>query len=92
MNMKISELKTIECEFIPDILENGFIYVSRKYQTAIHLCACGCGEHTVTPFNVSHGWTLTDDAAGITLNPSIGNQNFNCKSHYYVTNGKIVNC
>ena len=34
---------------IPNILENGILYISEKYKTAIHLCACGCGEHTVTP-------------------------------------------
>ncbi len=90
--MKITELKTVECVHMPEKLENGFIYVSREFDLAIHLCACGCGVDTVTPFNSDKGWNLIDDTDGITLTPSIGNQNFDCKSHYYVTNGKTVDC
>lgn len=90
--MLIKELKTLEVETIPQELEQGIIYISRKYETAIHLCACGCKEKTVTPFNKPYGWTLTDDTEGITLRPSIGNQNMPCKSHYWVTNSKIQPC
>ena len=90
--MFIKHLESREVETMPEFLEDGIIYISRKYETAIHLCACGCKEQTVTPFNKPYGWTLTDDKDGVTLRPSIGNQNMSCKSHYFITNGKVENC
>lgn len=86
------KLKTMEVECVPEKLEQGIIYVSRKYGTAIHLCACGCGEQTVTPFRGVIAWELTDGAEGVTLRPSIGNQNFPCGSHYWITNGDVQPC
>lgn len=88
----LDKLMTKEVKFIPDELENGLIYVSDEFQIAIHLCACGCGEKTVTPFGSPSGWELKKDIEGITLSPSIGNQNFACKSHYYLKNGKVIKC
>lgn len=90
--MKFKQLKTVEVETIPRNMEDGLIYVSRRFGTAIHLCACGCGEKTVTPFEGPHGWTLTDGENGVTLRPSIGNQNFPCRSHYWITNGAVEPC
>lgn len=86
------ELKTCEIETMPDEIEQGVLYVSRRYEVAIHLCACGCGIKTVTPFSGLYGWVLTDGANGITLRPSIGNQNFPCGSHYWITDGKVQPC
>jgi hypothetical protein len=90
--MKIIKLKTEEVETIPRELQDGVIYVSRKFGTAIHLCACGCGEKTVTPFTGINSWELTDGTNGVTLRPSIGNQNFPCHSHYWITNGEVQPC
>lgn len=85
----VTKLSTQDVELMPDVLEKGVIYVSEKYQIAIHLCACGCGIETVTPFGKPNGWDLTRGPNGITLSPSIGNMSFPCGSHYYVTDGKI---
>ena len=76
-------------EFIPEVknMKDGILYVSLKYKTAIHLCACGCKNQTVTP--LSQGWTLTNDRNKMSLRPSIGNFQFPCKSHYYITNNLI---
>lgn len=75
-------------EFIPEDLEGGVLYVSRKYQTATHLCACGCKERVVTSLGPL-GWTLSEADAGISLRPSIGNSNFPCRSHYWIREGGI---
>lgn len=75
-------------EFIPDELEDGILYISIKYCTAIHKCVCGCGNEVVTPISPTD-WRLTFDGKTISLNPSIGNWNFDCKSHYWITNNKI---
>jgi hypothetical protein len=91
--MKSKHLEKREVEFINDPLEDGVLYVSRRFQLAIHLCACGCREKTVTPLDDgTSGWRLTEEPNGVTLHPSIGNQNFNCRSHYWITNGEVVPC
>lgn len=76
-------------DFIPELIDmkDGILYISEKYKTAIHLCACGCRNQTVTP--LSQGWTLTKSDGKITLLPSIGNFQFKCRSHYYITNNLI---
>lgn len=90
--MKTNVLKTCEVETMPEKIEQGIIYVSRRYGTAIHLCACGCGIETVTPFEGQFAWVLTDGVNGVTLRPSIGNQNFPCRSHYWITDGEVQPC
>ncbi len=47
-------------EFLPMNLEEGKLYISMKYCTAVHLCACGCGERVVTPLQ-PNGWKLSFD-------------------------------
>ncbi len=90
--MKISNLKTEEVEFIPKEMKDGIIYVSYQFGLAIHRCACGCGISTVTPFEGHNSWTLTKGPNGVTLRPSIGNQQFPCKSHYWITDGVVQPC
>ena len=91
---KISELKPVYVEeFIPGELEDGILYISKRFGIAIHLCACGCGQKTVTDLKPrwSDGWTLTDDDGRITLRPSIGNFNGEnpYHAHYFITDNKI---
>jgi len=74
---------------IPEILEDNVIYVSIPFETVIHKCCCGCGREVVTPLSPT-GWSLTFDGETITLSPSIGNWNFECKSHYFIRNDKVV--
>ena len=76
-------------EFIPDELETGVVYVSIPYATAVHACACGCGEEIVTPLSPTD-WTLLFDGDSISLAPSIGNWGFRCRSHYWITKGEVV--
>lgn len=74
---------------IPDVIDEGVIYISIEYATAIHKCCCGCGNKVVTPFS-SYDWKLTFDGVSVSLNPSIGNWSFPCQSHYWITNSEIV--
>jgi len=75
-------------DFIPDTVEDGALYISIKYCTAIHKCVCGCGNEVVTPLSPTD-WKLTFDGQSISLYPSIGNWNFECQSHYWITKNKI---
>ena len=75
-------------EFIPDKVEEGVIYISIEYCTAIHKCVCGCGNEVVTPLSPTD-WRLTFNGKSITIYPSIGNWNFECQSHYWIKSNKI---
>ena len=70
-------------------LENDTLYISLKYNVAIHKCACGCGNEVVTPFDEINGWVLSYNGKSISLSPSIGNWNLPCKSHYWISNGEV---
>lgn len=76
-------------EFIPPILEEGILYITVEYKTAVHLCACGCGNKVITPITPNH-WKLTYDGKTVSLSPSIGNWSFACQSHYWVGKNEIV--
>lgn len=75
-------------QYIPERLEDGVLYISVEYATAIHNCCCGCGGRVVTPLSPA-GWSLTFDGETVSLSPSIGNWSFKCKSHYWITRNKI---
>jgi hypothetical protein len=84
-------MKTIQHKFvesIPDVLEEGVLYISLQYCTAIHKCVCGCGNEVVTPLAPTD-WKMTFDGVSITLHPSIGNWNFECRSHYWIVRNEI---
>lgn len=87
----IQELEPIYVEFIPDVLESGKLYISSKYKVANHLCACGCGEQTVTPLDTNGKcWHLIEIEGKVSLTPSIGNQKFQCRAHYMITDNMII--
>jgi len=75
-------------EFIPDFLEDGVLYISIDYCTAVHKCICGCGNEVVTPLSPTD-WELRFDGKSVSLFPSIGNWGFECKSHYFIIHNKI---
>ena len=76
-------------ETIPDAVEDGVLYISLKYCTAIHKCVCGCGNEVVTPISPTD-WKLIFDGKTVSLSPSIGNWSFNCQSHYWIKRNEIV--
>ena len=73
---------------IPNIteMEEQLIYISLEYKTASHLCLCGCKNLTVTPLGIGW-WTIFIERGKINIQPSIGNFQFDCKSHYIIKNG-----
>jgi hypothetical protein len=85
--MKSKSLDPVFTESIPANLEQGNLYVSMLYETAVHLCACGCGTKVVTPFG-THDWAITFDGT-VSLRPSVGNGQQACRSHYYVRSNRI---
>jgi len=86
---KIAKLAHRFVEFIPEVIEEGVLYVSMEHATAIHRCCCGCGKEVVTPLGPTD-WTLIYDGAAITLHPSIGNWGFACQSHYWIRGDFVI--
>jgi len=75
-------------EFIPGELKEGTIYVSVRFGTVSHLCCCGCGNKVVTPLRPTD-WKLIFDGKTVSLDPSIGNWSFACRSHYWIRNNRV---
>jgi hypothetical protein len=78
--MRTTQFRPIFVKYIPEELEEGYLYISMEYATASHLCACGCGETVVTPI-FPKLWQLYYNGKEISLTPSIGNYEFPCQSH-----------
>lgn len=76
-------------EFIPKEREEGVLYVSIPYATAVHNCFCGCGTKVVTPISPV-GWQLTFDGETVSLSPSVGSWSFACRSHYFIRKDAVV--
>lgn len=87
--MRIEVLEPEFVEFIPGTLADGVLYVSIPYATAVHNCCCGCRQKVVTPLTPTD-WALTFDGESVSLYPSIGNWSFECRSHYWVRNGRVT--
>src|ERR1700686_1232920 len=76
-------------EYMPDVLMDGTIYVSMTFATVAHKCCCGCGGEVVPPLSPPD-WGLSFDGQSISLDPSIGNWSFSCKSHYWIRRNKVI--
>jgi hypothetical protein len=74
---------------IPDTLESDTLYISIPYNSILHKCACGCGEEVSTPLSPSD-WELSYNGESVTLNPSIGNWSYKCRSHYWIRENQVV--
>lgn len=86
-----SSAKKIEHRFVdymPERLDDGILYVSIRFRIASHNCCCGCGREVITSFS-PNAWRLTYDGETVSLYPSIGNWNFECKSHYWITRNTV---
>lgn len=80
-------LELVLVKYVPNILEEGKIYISEEYKTSSHLCPCGCGQKVVLPFYM---WTHTIKDGKLTTDPSIGNYKYECKSHYNIINNEVI--
>jgi hypothetical protein len=81
-------LTPVFVEFIPEILEDGKLYISLTYSTAVHNCCCGCGYKVVTPLSPT-GWRITVEGKFVSLYPSIGNWGYPCQSHYWIRRNAV---
>lgn len=75
-------------DYVPKLLDDGVLYVSIRFGTAVHRCACGCGQQVVTPLGPAE-WKVTYDGRTVSLAPSIGNWSYPCRSHYWIDEGRV---
>lgn len=76
-------------DMMPETLEAGRLYISKRFRTAAHLCACGCGSRVVTPLKPAK-WQLTEVEGLVSLSPSIGRWQLPCKSHYWIRDNQVL--
>ena len=84
--------QTLEHRFVRNVpreLDPGVLYISVDYATAVHSCCCGCGDRVVTPFTPTD-WRMTFDGASVSLDPSVGNWNQKCRSHYVIQRNRVL--
>ena len=86
--MRVSQLTPVFVEHVPEPVPEGILYISVQYGTAVHKCCCGCGHEVVTPMSPTD-WRLIFDGESVSLEPSIGNWSFPCRSHYWVTKNRV---
>lgn len=87
--MRASSFQHEFVEYIPSEPSEGVVYVSIPFATAVHKCACGCGNEVVTPLSPTD-WRLTFDGKTVSLYPSIGNWSFPCRSHYWIKRDAVT--
>ena len=81
-------------EFIPadgNELVPGVVYISMTHNTVVHRCPCGCGglsEFTLDPIR----FHIKYDGEYVSFEPSIGNSNLSCRSHYWIRENKVYWC
>jgi uncharacterized protein DUF6527 len=75
-------------EFIPDRLEPGVLYISLRFNTVLHRCACGCGSEVATPLSPAQ-WRLDSHGNAVSLYPSIGSWSLPCRSHYWIRRNRV---
>jgi Family of unknown function (DUF6527) len=76
-------------EFMPKTLDEGVLYISMTYATASHICFCGCGKKVVTPVSPTD-WRMTFNGDSVSLDPSVGNWSYPCRSHYILRGNRVI--
>jgi hypothetical protein len=74
-------------ERIPKQLDSGVLYHSEEFGVAALLCACGCGHRVMLLVPDSH--QVSSKGGMATVRPSISVCDAPCRSHYFVTAGKV---
>ena len=87
--MRRTTVKHEFVHFIPDALQEGTVYVSIPFSTALHRCCCGCGSEVVTPLSPTD-WELIFNGKTISLYPSIGSWALPCQSHYWIRRDAVI--
>lgn len=86
------EVTTFDLELVhrvPEKPQSGILYACFDCNVVVHLCACGCKEKVVLPIDPEF-WKVEYDGESLSLQPSIGNFQYPCKSHYWIRKNKVI--
>jgi hypothetical protein len=72
---------------IPKQLSEGVVYYNEEFELAALLCACGCGHRVTLLVPDSH--QVISEGGLATIRPSIAVCDAPCKSHYFITGGRV---
>jgi hypothetical protein len=87
--VKLTAIEPKFVDYIPRELDEGVLYISEPFNVAVHKCASGCGEKVVTPLSPVE-WRLKKEGQFVSLYPSIGNWNYECRSHYWIRKNEVI--
>ena len=88
---KQSLKRLIEVDYLPKNLKEHKVYVEGDW-TAAFICPCGCKERIELNLvdDVRPYWQISGDDR-VSIKPSV-NKRDGCKSHFFITNGKVIWC
>lgn len=89
MSARSDVFRLVPCDSFPDEPQSGVFYYSEDFRSSLHLCACGCERRVVLPIKPA-GWRMDVGDAGVSLYPSVGNREFDCRSHYLIRDGAVI--
>jgi hypothetical protein len=88
--MKVQILKPQYVEQLPDEMKEGVFYICEAFDLTAHKCCCGCGEDVYNKLGPAK-WRLTKMPDGsVSLDPSVGNWKYACKSHYWISKNRVI--
>lgn len=97
MTVKPLVFKVEFSKYIPEDKVEGILYISREYETAVHLCPCGCGAEIPIPITedpreingIRNPWYMSIPYKNVvTISPSLLNRE--CGAHYFITQNKVI--
>jgi hypothetical protein len=87
--MKTNIIRPEYVTHFPATFQEGVLYISEEFETAGHLCCCGCGERVITPLNPAK-WQIRKSGNKVSLSPSVGNWKYTCQSHYWISLNQVI--
>ena len=87
--MELKEFDLQVVRRVPEELQYGILYACFECNVVVHLCACGCGKKVVLPIDPNF-WSVKYNGETVSLEPSIGNYQFPCQSHYWIKYNRVI--
>lgn len=88
--MKVEIIKPQYVTQLPDQINEGLLYICEEFDLTAHKCCCGCGEDVYNKLGPAK-WRLVKASDGrVSLDPSIGNWKYACRSHYWIIENHII--
>jgi hypothetical protein len=88
--VKIQVVRPQYVEQLPDQLDEGVLYICEEFNLTAHKCCCGCGEDVYNKLGPAKWWLTKMPDGRVSLDPSVGNWKYACKSHYWISKNRVI--